>query len=89
MGGDQIFEVALDNKNNIYVATRGGLSISTDEGESFKTKTTKDGLASNVVYGVFVDQNGTIYCGTRGGLSVSKNKGKSFKTLIEGNYDGP
>ena len=40
--------------NNIYAATFGELSISTNGGVSFANRITADGLGNNTVQGVFV-----------------------------------
>jgi hypothetical protein len=53
------------------------LSISTDGGANFVTRTTVDGLGSNVVYGVY-ESGGTIYAATSGGLSISTDGGATF-----------
>lgn len=71
--------------NNIYAATEGGLSISTDGGANWSTSTQANGLGtgglgSNLVRGLAVS-GGTIYAGTNGGgLSVSTNGGSSWTT---------
>ncbi len=74
-------------KNSIiYAATNIGLSISSDGGITWSTKTTSNGLASNNVFDVFVDNSGSIYAGTDSGLAISTNGGASFtnKTLSQG-----
>ncbi|AEI49657.1 hypothetical protein Runsl_3282 [Runella slithyformis DSM 19594] len=55
----------------VYAATRGGLSISTNGGNSFTNYTTSNttGLASNLVRTVYVTSS-KIYAGTNLGLSV-------------------
>ena len=66
--------------SNIYAATRGGLSISTNGGSSFTnytTTSTNNGLGNNAVYGVYASGS-NIYAATDGGLSISTNGGSSF-----------
>jgi hypothetical protein len=58
--------------SNIYAATDGGLSISTDSGSTWSNKTTADGLGNNTVYSVFASGS-NIYAATYGGLSISKD----------------
>ena len=59
------------NGDTIYAATQGGLSISTDDGATWSTKTTKNGLGSDSVNGVY-GSGSTIYAATGGGgLSIS------------------
>jgi hypothetical protein len=56
--------------SNVYAATFGGLSISTDGGTTFTNKTTTDGLGDDLVIGVYVDGS-NVYAATQGGLSIS------------------
>jgi hypothetical protein len=57
--------------STIYAATFGGLSISTDGGNSFTNYTTSDGLGSNNVVGVYASGS-NIYVATNGGLSIAQ-----------------
>ena len=60
--------------SNIYAATTGGLSISTNGGSSFTnytTTSTNNGLGNNVVYGVYASGS-NIYAATNGGLSIAQ-----------------
>jgi len=63
--------------STVYVANRGGLSISTDGGATFVTRTTADGLGNNIVTGVSVVGN-KVYAGTFSGLSISTDGGATF-----------
>ena len=72
--------------DTIYAGTSSGLSISTNGGTSFTTKTAiANGLGDDYVYGVFA-AGGVIYAATNGGLSISADGGTSFtnKTTISG-----
>jgi hypothetical protein len=75
----------LVNGSTVYVATEGGLSISTDGGTTFTNRTTADGLARNTVFGVAVNGS-TVYAATEGGLSISMDGGTSFtnRTTADG-----
>jgi len=55
----------------VYAATEGGLSISTDRGTTFTTRTTADGLGSNSVLGAYATVD-TVYAATEGGLGISE-----------------
>jgi hypothetical protein len=68
----------------LYVATNGGLSISTDGGASFINKTSSDGLGSDDCSHVFVNDN-AIYASTGSGLSISTDGGESFETKTTSN----
>jgi len=69
----------------IYVATDGGLSISTNGGNTFSNKTTAEGLGANLCNRVY-ESGGTIYVATDGGLSISTDGGNTFtnKTTTNG-----
>ena len=71
--------------STVYAATNGGLSISTDGGNSFTNKTTANGLGSNIVYGVYAVGR-TVYAATVGGLAISTDGGNTFtnKTTANG-----
>ncbi|GAB3713817.1 hypothetical protein GCM10027592_53320 [Spirosoma flavus] len=72
--------------NIVYAATQGGLSISTDGGNSFTNKTTANGLGSNFVIRVHAVGN-VVYAATLGGgLSISTDGGNTFtnKTTANG-----
>jgi hypothetical protein len=56
--------------NSVYVATTGGLSVSTNGGTSYTNYTTADGLGKNFVRGVYASGN-TIYAATDGGVSLA------------------
>ena len=66
---------------NVYAATGGGLSISTDGGASFTNRTTADGLGINFVFGVYADGL-NVYAATLSGLSISTNGGATFTNKI-------
>ena len=57
--------------SNIYAATDGGLSISTNGGSSFTNYTTTSGLVGNQVRGVYASGS-NIYVATLGGLSIAQ-----------------
>src|SRR3989339_580594 len=78
LGNNWVFAVFIDLEDNIYAATLGGLSISTDNGISFSNKTTSQGLGNDNVRGVYVDSSGTIYAATAAGLSISYDGGSNF-----------
>jgi hypothetical protein len=61
----------------VYAATLGGVSISTDGGTSFVTRTTANGLGTNDTYGVGVNGS-TVYVATWSGLSISTDGGATF-----------
>lgn len=71
LGSNTVTGVYADG-STVYAATAGGLSISTNGGESFTNKTVSDGLGNNWVRGVYVDGS-TVYAATYGGLSISSN----------------
>ncbi len=64
--------------STVLASTASGLGISSNNGGSFSTRTTSNGLGSNAVNGTFIDVSGNIYVGTQAGLSISTNGGSSF-----------
>ena len=70
--GNNIVNGVYASGSNIYAATRGGLSISTNGGSSFTNYTTANGLGDDIVIGVYASGS-SIYAATVGGLSISAN----------------
>ena len=66
--------------STVYAATNKGLSVSTDGGTTFATRTSEDGLAASKITGLFVS-GATIYAATSDGLSISVNGGASFSKV--------
>lgn len=74
---NQVNYVKWSASNMMLLSTPAGLSISTDGGASFVSKTSNHGLASSDVQHAFSDGS-TIYVSTASGLSISTNGGSSF-----------
>ena len=75
------------NGATLLVATSKGLSLSTDDGQTFISKTQADGLASNSLSSVSAGTSGQqIALGSDGGLTLSTNGGQSFtrRTTAQG-----
>ncbi len=81
-----ISDIYIDNKNNCWVASRGGLIhiqfSNTDKIVNISILTTENGLPSNLVQSITSDKNGNLWLGTIRGL-VKFNK----KTQEIINYD--
>ena len=75
--GNNAVQGVYASGSNIYAATTGGLSISTNGGSSFTNYTTTNGLGNINVRGVYASGS-NIYAATNGGLSISTNGGSSF-----------
>ncbi len=75
IAADEVHDV-VKSGGKIYVATSGGLSISTDGGLTWVTKTSANGLGSNSVNGVAVAGD-RIVAATNEGVSISRDGGKS------------
>ena len=72
--------------NAVYVATLGGLSISSNGGSgTFANRTTTNGLGTNSTWGVSGEE-GLLCAATTGGLAISTDNGTSFsnKTTSDG-----
>jgi hypothetical protein len=73
LGSDFVYGVYASG-SNIYAATTGGLSISSNNGTNwtnYTTSNTSGGLGSNNVYGVYASGS-SIYAATDGGLSIAQ-----------------
>ena len=70
--------------NTVYAATAGGLSISTDGGATFTTRTTANGLGNNFVFGVYAVDS-TVFAATYGGLGISTDGGATFTNRTSAN----
>src|SRR5579863_1131962 len=77
---------AVDLQNRVWVGTLGG-GLSRFDGKQWKTFTTQEGLAGNVVHALKVDPQGFLWIGTDGG--ISRFDGKRFLTFTERDGIGP
>ena len=80
LGSNSIKEVFIRaNGSEIYAATSGGISFSTDSGATFANRTTANGLWSNNIFGIAVSSTGVIMAPhSGGGIGRSTNGGSSF-----------
>ncbi|MDZ7755058.1 two-component regulator propeller domain-containing protein [Rhodohalobacter sp.] len=83
MASSYVRAVLEDQSGNIWLGTRGGVSVY--NGESFTHYSVNEGLSNNLVRAILEDQNGNIWLGTGGG-GVSVFNGESFThyTVNEG-----
>src|SRR6056297_2195428 len=75
MASSFVRSVLEDQNGNIWMGTRGGVSVF--DGESFTHFSENEGLSNNLVRAILEDQNGNIWMGTGGG-GVSVYNGESF-----------
>ncbi|MFQ5949224.1 MAG: two-component regulator propeller domain-containing protein, partial [Nitrospiria bacterium] len=69
---------AIDSRNHLWVGTLGG-GLSHFDGKRWRSFTTRDGLAGNLVHAIQIDSKGVFWIGTDGG--VSRFDGKRFENL--------
>lgn len=69
----------LDKRGNVWAS--GDYGLSWWNGESWKTFTTKDGLADNEPYFLCLDQQGYIWFGYHSSRGVTRFDGVEFKTF--------
>ncbi len=63
---DDINEIQLDEKNNLYIATDGGVDISTDGALHWNSLTnTGNGLNASLLFGFDRSEKGILMCGTQ------------------------
>ena len=75
MASSFVRSVLEDQSGNIWLGTRGGVSVY--NGESFTHYTETEGLSNNLVRAILEDQSGNIWLGTGGG-GVSVFNGEHF-----------
>lgn len=71
--------------NQVFASTAFGLSITTNNGSTFRNVTTSLGLGSNTVKSV-TSYGSSVYVATTGGLAVSTDGGSSYsnRTVFDG-----
>ena len=74
---NEVFSIIQDREGNLWFRTSNG--VSRYDGRSFKSFTTRDGLANNGVGAIFQDREGYIWFGTWDG--VSRYDGKTWTTF--------
>lgn len=88
-----VYVVAGTPNNTVYAATsddgrdEGGVSISTDGGETFDNYTTDDGLGNESVNGVYA-VGAIVYAATDSGLSISTDINATPAFVNYDNIDG-
>jgi signal transduction histidine kinase/ligand-binding sensor domain-containing protein len=75
--------IEFDNKNNMWIATRGaGVICYNLKTQEVKHYTDKEGLSQNFVFGIIIDENEQIWLTTENGLSKLNPETENFR-----NYD--
>ena len=74
---NDVNDLLLDRHDNLWIATRGGLSYF--DGSTFRTFTTEDGLPSNHIHCLFEDARGHLWIGTDRG--IVHYDGRLFQTI--------
>jgi len=83
MASSYVRAVLEDQSGNIWLGTRGGVSVY--NGESFSHYSVNEGLSNNLVRAILEDQNGNIWLGTGGGgVSVFDGEHFTHYTVNEG-----
>lgn len=62
---ENVFDLALDSDNGVWIATGGGVYYFSQE--NFRPYTSLDGLGSERVSSIRLDRFGRVWCGTYGG----------------------
>jgi ligand-binding sensor domain-containing protein len=60
--------MAIDPSGNLWVGTRGGISVLNDSG--WTSYTTRDGLLSNNILCIVSDKVGDVFIGTDNGFMI-------------------
>ncbi len=86
LAGDVVYSIS-GREHELWIGRqRGGLTVLSDKGRSFtsKTYTQAEGLAQNSVYAVHQSRDGTVWAGTLSG-GVSEFKGGHFTNYTTAN----
>ena len=67
---DAVHSLYVDVAGSLWVGTHSGLSQLQADGRTFKTFTTRNGLASDVIYAIANDRQGRLWLSTTNGLSA-------------------
>ncbi|MDT3695496.1 MAG: T9SS type A sorting domain-containing protein [Ignavibacterium sp.] len=92
LAGEEIYDIAVDDSGNVYVASWTGIFKSTDDGASWEFK--NNGLQIGDVYKLFIDYAGNIYlCGSANfpgyGLYKSTDGGENWVGFADTLNGGP
>ncbi|HRN26562.1 MAG: T9SS type A sorting domain-containing protein [Ignavibacteriaceae bacterium] len=92
LAGEEIYDIAVDDSGNVYVASWTGIFKSTDNGVSWEFK--NNGLQIGDVYKLFIDYAGYIYlCGSANypgfGLYKSTDGGENWVGFADTLNGGP
>jgi ligand-binding sensor domain-containing protein/serine phosphatase RsbU (regulator of sigma subunit) len=66
LSNNNVEEIAVDSKNNYWIALDGG-AVQMFDGESFKQHKIKDGVSSDESFTLYVDDLDNVWVGTYGG----------------------
>lgn len=75
-----VYSILQDGKGYMWYGTEGG-GLCRFDGKEFKTYTTADGLAGNIVRTIYERKNGELLIGTDKGISIFN--GKTFKNITD------
>lgn len=73
-----VLSVAMDKDKNVWVGTRGGLSLFDQKTRQFTSYSEKDGLSNAVVYQIVEDERGLLWVSTNSGISSFDPKTRKF-----------
>lgn len=74
-----VLSVLMDKAKNVWVGTRGGLSLFNEKTGRFTSYSEKDGLSNAVVYKIVEDARGLLWVSTNSGISSFDPKTKKFQ----------
>ena len=91
LSDDRVISIYQDIKGNLWIGTYGGglnmLPANQQNLSSTKARfirySTKDGLASNIIYGILEDDNGNLWLSTDNGLSKFNPTKQTFRNYYE------
>lgn len=83
--GNDIICFNTDDKGNILIGTKNGLTIYNPQTQQFRSYTEKDGLSNNVINGVVEDDSGNLWISTNNGISKLNSKTRTIRNYTSYN----
>jgi photosystem II stability/assembly factor-like uncharacterized protein len=88
LGNNYILSIAVDETaGRVWAGTNnGGISKTDDDGTTWTTYTTSDGLSGNYLYDIYIENASTVWVATNAGVSYSEDAGDTWSkiTTVQG-----
>lgn len=78
MSNSVVHDLFLDSQKRVWLGTSDGLNLLEEDGESFRSWSTEDGLINRMVTSIIEDDSGDLWLGTDAGLARFNPKTTRF-----------